>query len=69
MGLLKADDEFGKELYACRIERLLRNHTQAYRCFQNLKPASTEDSGQQAYDVLCFLWMSHVVRIPTLRLC
>lgn len=50
-GLLKADDTFGKELYACRIERLRRNYAEAIRCFQNLKPSSSEDPGQQAYDI------------------
>ncbi len=51
IGLLKSDDTFGKALYTCRIERLRRNYDQAIRCFQNLKPPSSEDPGQQAYDI------------------
>src|SRR5262249_55302211 len=51
IALLAADDVFGKELYGCRIERLRRNYSGAIRCFQTLKPTSTEDPGQQAYDI------------------
>jgi tetratricopeptide (TPR) repeat protein len=51
IGLLKADDTFGKELYTCRIERLRRNYAEAIRCFQNLKPLASEDPGQQPYDI------------------
>ncbi len=51
MALLKPEDTFGKGLYSCRIERLRRNYPQAIRCFQELKPSSTEDPGQQAYDI------------------
>jgi tetratricopeptide (TPR) repeat protein len=51
IGLLKADDTFGKELYACRIIRLRRNYPEAIRCFQTLKPPPEEDPGQQAYDI------------------
>jgi len=50
-GFLKPDDTFAKELYACRIERLRRNYAEAIRCFQTLKPSSSEDPGQQAYDI------------------
>ena len=48
---LNSEDTFGKELYACRIERLRRNYVAALRCFQNLKPPTSEDPGQQAYDI------------------
>lgn len=51
ISFLTPDDDFGKQLYLCRIERLRRHYAEAIDCFQKLKPPSSEDPGQQAYDI------------------
>jgi tetratricopeptide (TPR) repeat protein len=51
ISFLKPDDTFGKELYLCRIERLRERYVDAIGCFQKLKGSTSEDPGQQAYDI------------------